>query len=75
MQVFLIMQTNIMKKVFLFLFIILTTSSCSTINELLIYNTLYNKPLYRTQYHYYQPQPLNYYKHGTRQKTNHFRNR
>lgn len=64
-----------MKKVFLLLFIILSLSSCSTIGELLVYNSLYNKPLYRPHYHYYQPQPLNYYKHAARQKTNHFRNR
>lgn len=64
-----------MKKLILFVLIILLLSSCSTINELLVYNSLYNKPFYRTRYHYYQPQPLNYYRHGQRQKTNHFRNR
>ena len=76
MQVFLIIQINIMKKLTILLVVILTLSSCGVFKELLTYNTLYNRPYYRTTY--YAPprysQNIRSYKHY-RKTSSHYRYR
>ena len=54
-----------MKKIILSSLVILTLSSCGSINELLTYNALYNRPYYRPAY-YQVPrysQKIRIYKH------------
>jgi hypothetical protein len=54
-----------MKKLILFVLVILTLSSCGVVNELLTYNAIYNRPYYRPVF--YSPprysQNLRSYKH------------